>query len=152
VDVERLRLRRPVQHLRWQAGLLAGPDRLPPGHPRPEPVGRLQRVQRASLAQLRAPELAVDAQVGDLAVGAEQVDELVEHDGHALTQGASERPLQRARVLGHLGPHRVDDLLGHPGQGRAQDGADLSGYGRPGAGRRPRAFHAAHPVRSLASV
>ena len=104
LDVGEDRLGERADHAAVEAG---APRRLrepPPGHARADPVGGLQRVERAALAQLAAAEPDVDVAAGlAAAVGvADQGDELAQRLGHADLHAAAERALERPRVLGHL--------------------------------------------------
>ena len=109
VDVGEDRLGEQGQHLGLEAGLRpAGRRDPPPGDPGADPVGGLQRVEAAALAQLAAAERDVDLAARPAAgVGvADQGDELAQRLGDAGADAAAEAALQRARVLGHLAGDR----------------------------------------------
>ena len=116
VDVGEDALGQQDERVGVQAGRHAGAGEPAPGDDRPDAVGGQQRLQRASLARLAAPEGDVDpAARGGPAAGAllraELLQRLLHADPHRLPEGA----LQRPGVRGHLGADRVDDLVGQPG-------------------------------------
>ncbi|PWI13764.1 hypothetical protein DI272_06110 [Streptomyces sp. Act143] len=93
-----------------------------PGHPRPEPQRRLERVQAAPLLGLPAPDASVGL-LRRLPVAVrlphpfqEPVEGVVHTPAHRLHAGV----VRGARVLGDLGPDRPFDLLGDAGEERSE--------------------------------
>ncbi len=82
-----------------------------PRNPGADPVGRKERVEPATLAQLTASELEVEvARQGGLAGLFQQIDESGQRTLDAHRQVAPEKPLDRSRVLGDLLAHRGVDV------------------------------------------
>ena len=101
------------------AGRLGDP---PPRHPGPDAVRGEQRLERAPLAQLAAPEVEVDGAPA-LGIGAgalDVVDEPGERRADAGAHPAPEAALERSRVLGHGLADRGDDLVAQRRQDVAQ--------------------------------
>ena len=122
VDVGEDRLAEVVQRVGREAGARAGLDEAPPCPPRADAVGGEQRVQRAPGLVLAGAEPQVGVAragiVGRLAH--QQVHEAVERDLHAEAHDLAEAALHRARVAGHLGGDRGDDVVGEARERRAE--------------------------------
>ena len=135
VDVGEDRLGQQAQRLGVEARP-RGPARgdPPPGDPGADPVGGLQRVQRAPLAQLAAAELDVDLAARPAAgLGiADQGDELAQRLADAAADAAAEASLQRPRVLRDLAGDRGEDLRGDRLELGLDQVGDLDGKAAPG--------------------
>ena len=112
VDVGEDRLGQERQRFGPDPGPPAGVGEAPPGDPGADPVGGLQRVERAPGALLAAAERQVDlaARVAPRVGIADQGDELGQRLLHPAPDPAPEAPLQRPRVLGDLVGDRLEDL------------------------------------------
>ena len=130
VDVGEDRLGEDDQRARVQGRL----GQLPDGPPRDagaDAVRRLQRVERATRAELGPSDRLVDVVVGQVDGAAEQIHELLQRRRRAVAEEPSELTLERLVVLDHLGAHRGDDLLDDAGQPRTHEVCHLGGHGRP---------------------
>ena len=108
------------------AGGLAGGHEVLPGQARAEAVGAQQRVEAAPGAHLAAAERDVDLACAAVA-GRRVLDAVDEARQRALDadpQRATERSLQRARVVGDLAADGGDHLLRELRQRRAQGGRE----------------------------
>ncbi|MET0615482.1 MAG: hypothetical protein ABW142_08545 [Thermoleophilaceae bacterium] len=118
VDVGEDRFGQRVQGARRQPGPLACGREPPPGHPGSEPVGRQQRVQAPPRPHLAAAEVQVHLTVRvriRLRIGHE-AGEARERLLDSGPERLSERPLERARVVGNPATQLGDDLVGERGQ------------------------------------
>ena len=99
-----------------------------PGHPGPDPVGGLKRVERPPLAQLAAAEGQIDlaARLAPRLGIADEGDELPQRLTDAGADTAPEAALEGTGVLGHLEGDRVEDLPRH----RLELGLDQVGDSR----------------------
>ena len=134
VDVGEDRLSQEAEDLRVEPGLAADAGEAAPGDAGANPVGGLQRVQRAALAQLAAAERDVDL-APQPAAGlriANQGNELFERLADAGANPAAEAALQRARVLRDLAGDRREDLRGHGLELRLDQVGDRSRKAAPG--------------------
>ncbi len=134
VDVGEDRLGEQAEHLRVEPRIPPGCGDPPPGDPRPDPVGGLQRVERAALPQLAAAEGDIDltARLPARLRVADQGDELAQRLGDSGADPAPEAALERPRVLGDLAGDRREDLLGDPVELGLDQVRDLGGECAPG--------------------
>jgi hypothetical protein len=134
IDVGEDRLGQETEDLRVELGLAADPGEVAPSDASANPVGSLQRVQRAALAQLAATEGDVDLPPQAAAgIGiANQGDELLKRLADAGADPATEAPLERACVLGHLAGDRREDLRGHGLELRLDQVGDRARKAAPG--------------------
>ncbi len=112
LDVGEDRLGERADHPAVEARAARGLRQPPPGDARADAVRRLERVERAALAELAAAEGDVHVAAGLApAVGvADQGDELAQRLGHAHLHPAPEGALERSGVLGDLAGDRAEDL------------------------------------------
>ena len=137
VDVGEDRLGQQAQRAPVEAGRHGGAREPAPRHARAHAVGRLERVERAALAQLAPAEPHVHLAAGAAsALGvADQRDELAQRLGHAGAHAVAEAALERPCVLGHLVGDRGEDLVGDRARAPARPRRPRSG-GAPATARR----------------
>ena len=138
VDVSEDRLGEQRQGAAVHLGLDRERGYAPPRDSRPEPVCRQERVERAPLAMLAAPESAIDA-LGATAIegrAGDQVGELAQGLFDAGANPGAEAALERSSVGGHADADRLDHLVAERRQLRPQEVGDPRGDPLPGIARR----------------